>query len=177
MLRAQRGDAAAFEDLVRRHQRGVINLVYRYLGRADLAEDGAQDVFVRIYQARASYRPEAKFTTWLYRIAVNYCLNEIRDRARQKAESLTQEDGDRELRDPAGRTPTELLRKEELREAVMRALEKLPANQRLAVLLYRYQGMSYREIAESLDVTEKAVKSLIARAKENLKDLLKRWVE
>ena len=177
MLRVRDGDAGAFEELVRRHQRSLVNLVYRYLGRSDRAEDGAQDVFLKIYQARTTWRPEAKFTTWMYRIAVNHCLNVIRDRAKERAESLSTEDGDRELRDPRLRTPTDLMRQGELREAVRRALDRLPPNQRMAVLLYRYHEMSYREIAEALDTTEKAVKSLLARSKDNLKDHLKRWID
>ena len=184
MLRFQRGDAGAFDELVRRHQRGVVNLTHRYLGDPASADDMAQDVFVRIHNARATYRPEAKFTTWLYRIATNLCLNEIRDRERYRPRPASAAGGEEEeaagdafgaLLDPgASAPPGESLEREELRRAVIAAVRALPPQQRMAVLLLRWHGQSYQEIAEALDTTVKAVKSLLSRAKENLRQRLER---
>jgi RNA polymerase sigma-70 factor (ECF subfamily) len=172
MLRFQKGDERAFEELVRRHTRGVLNLVYRYLGDASRAEDMAQDVFVKVYKARMKYEPKAKFSTWLYRIAVNHCLNEIRSRKSQPSLSAPVNDL---LEEPAGNDPDARLQREDLQQAVRAALDALPENQRLAVLLSRYQEMSYEEIAETMGISLEAVKSVIFRAKENLKLSLARF--
>jgi RNA polymerase sigma-70 factor (ECF subfamily) len=184
MLRFQRGDESAFDALVRRHQQSVVNLTFRYVGDPGAAEDLAQDVFVRIYNARAAYRPEAKFTTWLYRIATNLCLNEIRDREKYRPHPLSQ--SARESEGEGDGTPGALLdrgvaappsaglEREELRRAVAEAVHGLPPQQRMAVILLRWHGCSYQEIAEALDTTVKAVKSLLSRAKENLKSRLER---
>jgi RNA polymerase sigma-70 factor (ECF subfamily) len=172
MLRFQRGNEGAFEELVRKHTRGVLNLVYRYLGDATGAEDAAQDVFVKVYRARKKYRPEAKFTTWLYRIAANHCLNEIRSRKSQPAAAAPIDDL---LEEPAGTPVDAQLCRQELRRAVKEALDALPKNQRMAVILARYQEMSYVEIAEAMDLSIEAVKSVIHRAKETLQQRLSRY--
>ena len=166
MLRFQKGDERAFEELICRHTRGVLNLVYRYLGDATKAEDLAQDVFVKVYKARMKYEPKAKFSTWLYRIAANHCLNEIR--ARKSQPHLAAPINDL-LEEPSPVDPDARLKQVELQEAVKAALNALPENQRMAVLLARYQEMSYEEIAETLGLTLEAVKSVLFRAKENLK--------
>lgn len=169
MLRFQKGDERAFEELVHRHTRGVLNLVYRYLGDASGAEDAAQDVFVKVYRARKKYQPKAKFTTWLYRIAVNHCLNEIRSRKSQPVSAAPIDDL---LEEPAGAPVDAQLRRQELRRDVKEAVDALPENQRMAVILARYQEMSYEEIAEAMDLSLEAVKSVIHRAKETLKQRL-----
>ena len=131
MLLVQRGDQRAFEELVRRHGRGVLNLVYRYLGDASAAEDAAQEVFVKVYRARKRYRPEARFSTWLYRIAVNHCLNEIRARRTQPAGSPPEENllGEREA------VPVDAaMRREDLRREVKEAVDSLPEHQRMAAI-------------------------------------------
>ncbi len=184
MLRFQRGDAGAFDELVRRHQRGVVNLTHRYLGDPASADDMAQDVFVRVHNARATYRPEAKFTTWLYRIATNLCLNEIRDREKYRPRPASTAGGAEDdeagdafgaLLDPGTAVPPgDSLEREELRRAVIAAVRALPPQQRMAVLLLRWHSQSYQEIAEALDTTVKAVKSLLSRAKENLRQRLER---
>lgn len=187
MLRFQRGDEAAFDELVRKHQRGVVSLTYRYVGDPGAAEDMAQDVFVRVYKARASYRPEAKFTTWLYRIATNLCLNELRDREKYRPLPMSEtsrEEGDSDggpARSPldvgAADPPSSGLEREELRRAVAEAVKGLPPQQRMAVILLRWHGRSYEEIADAMDTTVKAVKSLLSRAKENLKTRLGRFLK
>jgi RNA polymerase sigma-70 factor (ECF subfamily) len=172
MLRFQTGDERAFEELVRKHTRGVLNLVYRYLGDAARAEDVAQDIFVKVYRARMKYEPKAKFSTWLYRIAVNHCLNEIR--ARKSQPSLTAPIDDL-LEQPAGEHPDSRLSRDELRRAVKAAIDGLPENQRMAVILARYEDMSYDEIAQTMGMSLEAVKSVLFRAKENLKQALAKY--
>ncbi len=172
MLRFQKGDESAFEILVKKHTRGVLNLVYRYIGDAARAEDVAQDIFVKVYRARMKYEPKAKFSTWLYRIAVNHCLNEIRSRKSQPALAAPINDL---LEEPAGEHPDSRLSRQELQRAVKAAIDSLPENQRMAVILARYEEMSYDEIASTLGLSLEAVKSVLFRAKENLKQALSRF--
>jgi RNA polymerase sigma-70 factor (ECF subfamily) len=172
MLRFQKGDEAAFEELVHKHTRAVLNLVFRYLGDASRAEDVAQDIFVKVYRARMKYEPKAKFSTWLYRIAVNHCLNEIR--AGKSRPSLGAPVNDL-LEHPSAEDPDARIHRQELREAVKAAVDALPDNQRMAVLLSRYEDMSYDQIAETMGLSLEAVKSLLFRAKENLQRALARF--
>lgn len=187
MLRFQRGDEGAFDELVRRHQRSLVNLTFRYVNDPGSADDLAQEVFLRVHHHRATYRPEAKFTTWLYRIAANLCLNELRDREKYRPRPMSETAS----RDPEGGgdpaagplevgtadPPEAAMEREELRAAVAKAVKGLPPNQRMAVILLRWHGCSYEEIAESMDTTVKAVKSLLSRAKENLAQRLARHVK
>jgi RNA polymerase sigma-70 factor (ECF subfamily) len=166
MLRFQKGDERCFEELVKKHTRGLLNLVYRYLGDASRAEDVSQDIFIKVYRARMKYEPKAKFSTWLYRIAVNHCLNEIR--ARKSQPSLGTPINDL-LEEPQGQDPDARLSQAELQQAVKAAINALPENQRMAVILARYEDMSYDEIAEAMSMSLEAVKSVLFRAKENLK--------
>ncbi len=169
MLRFQAGDEAAFDELVRRHQKAVLNVAWRYCGDRALAEDLAQEVFVKVWRARKAYQPSARFSTWLYRIAVNRCLNEIR--SRPKRASLPVEET---LEEPAGARPHDDLGRMETRDAVRRAVDGLPANQRMAVILSRFHELPYEEIAEAMSVSLEAVKSLLFRARENLKEALEK---
>ncbi|HZN61360.1 MAG TPA: sigma-70 family RNA polymerase sigma factor [Planctomycetota bacterium] len=171
MLRFQGGDAAAFDELVRRHQKAVLNIAWRYCGDRSLADDLAQEIFVKVWRARGSYQPAARFSTWLYRIAVNRCLNEIRSRPR--GGSLPVEET---LEEPAGARPDDDLHLAEVRDAVRRAVDGLPANQRMAVILSRFHELPYDEIAEAMSVSLEAVKSLLFRARENLKTALEKLV-
>ena len=169
MLRFQKGDEKAFETIVTKHQRNVLNLIYRYLGNATQADDAAQEVFLKLYRARHKYTPKAKFSTWLYRITVNHCLNEIRSRKTQPA-SLDPIDDMTEQGE--NRAPDDQIRQGELRQAVKEAIDALPENQRMAVILARYEDMSYEEIAETMKTSLEAVKSLLHRAKESLQQKL-----
>jgi RNA polymerase sigma-70 factor, ECF subfamily len=171
MLRFQKGDAAAFDELVARHQKAVLNIAWRYGGDRSLAEDLAQEIFVKVWKARASYQPAARFSTWLYRIAVNRCLNEIRSRPRQAALPVEET-----IEEPAGARPDDDLDRAEIRQAVRRAVDELPANQRMAVILSRFHELPYEEIAEAMSVSLEAVKSLLFRARENLKGALEKLV-
>ena len=187
MQRFQEGDDHAFEVLVHKYQGLVLSLCRRYLGsRSPGIEDVAQEVFVRIFRGRMGYEPRAKVKTWIYSIAVNACLNEIRRLRSQKARAVstfTAVFGDGGGDVPAalfgaGRPgPQRLLEGAEAAESVRRAVDQLPEQQRLALLLARYHHCSYEDVAETLDTTVPAVKSLLTRARQNLKRMLRKLVE
>jgi len=174
MLACKAGDEAAFGILVDRHRNAVVNLTYRYLSDRTDAEDLAQEVFLKVYRARKRYEPRAKFTTWLYRIAVNACLNEVRDRKKRPTQSAaTIAGGDGEfgpaLADGEAASPADAAERSELRERVRSAVDELPERQRLALLLNKFHGLSYEEMAAALELSIPAVKSLLVRARENVR--------
>lgn len=172
MLRFQKGDERAFEELVRKHTRRILNLVYRYLGDAARAEDVSQDIFVKVYRERMKYEPKATFYSWIHRIAVNHCLNEIRSRKIRTTLAAPLNDF---LQDRQGGNPDDPLSLRELRQAVKSAIDGLPGNQRMAVILARYEEMSYDQIAETMGLSLEAVKSLLFRARETLKQALAQY--
>ncbi|HOK77198.1 MAG TPA: sigma-70 family RNA polymerase sigma factor [Verrucomicrobiota bacterium] len=182
MLRVKRGDMEAFAVLVEKYKQPVMNLVYLALPDPTEAEDLAQNVFVQVHKSAHRYKPSAKFSTWLFTIARNLCLNEIRRRARHPAESLDQQDatgdGDaaRQVADIRHRDPGDLLLKSELESKVEEAIRALPAKQRIALLLCREEELSYEEIARVLGRSVSATKSLIHRARETLKARLKPYL-
>ncbi len=184
MLALQGGDEAAFTELVTRHMRTIVNLTYRYLGNAADAEDLAQDVFLKVYRARDRYRPEAKFTTWVYRIAVNACLNEVRNRKNRptfRAAPLLGGADDNApaalVADDSAATPVEGAANNELREQVRAAVDELPERQRMAIILNKFHGLGYEELAAALDLTVQAVKSLLTRARENVRTKIQPYLE
>jgi len=175
MAATAQGDEHAFEFLVKRHQSRILNLIYRFVGNRTQAGDLAQEVFIQVWQAAPRYKPRAKFTTWVYRITANLCLNELKSSGRKKlffSESLGED----------GRTPNEesnispsaedLLLAEERSRQISDALQSLPENQRMALILKRYDNLSYHEIAKILECSVSAVESLLVRAKRNLKEKL-----
>lgn len=166
MLLVGQGDRAALGVLVQRHQAKVVGLAYRFLGRWDAAEDVAQDVFVRVWRAAVTFRPEARFTTWLYRLAANLCW----DRRRQAARALRLHSAAPGPRsdDPSSVT----LETRERIARVRQAVAGLPDRQRLAVIMHRYQGLSHNEIAEATGWSQSAVESCLVRAYENLRKSL-----
>lgn len=175
MLRVRDGDQASFGLLLERHRGPVIHFLYRMVQRQAVAEELAQEVFLRVYKSRGTYEPSAKFTTWLFRIASHLGLNWIRDgRTEGREESLDKETADGATRQVADRTPTveqKLVYGAKLRE-VRRAIECLPSKQRAAVLMHKYDEMEYSEIANVLRCSESAVKSLLFRAYEHLRSRL-----
>ena len=183
MKRVTQGDQRAFEDLVDKYKQPVFNMIYRTIPDAAEAEDLAQTVFVQVYKSAARYRVEAKFSTWLYTIARNLCLNELRRRSRHPADSLdasTSPDDDapaRQYEDIRSVAPPDRLIQDELVAKVSEALRELPENQRTAILLYQEQEKSYEEIAEILGASLSATKSLIHRARETLKLRLKPYLK
>ena len=178
MLRVRDGDEEAFAELVRRNVRHVHALVYRFLREGSEVDDITQDVFLRIYRNAGNYQPTAKFSTWLYRIVANMCFNVMRSRKNRRQVSLDAgRDDDRyhDLPDEQVSMPTDRLDREELARHVAEAIEKLPDQQKAAIILNRYQNKNYAEIAEVLDTTTMAVKSLLSRARTNLRQHLRRY--
>ena len=175
MLRVRDGDEASFADLLERHRAPVIHFLYRMVQNQAVSEELAQEVFLRVYRSRSTYEPTAKFTTWLFRIATHLALNWIRDGRNEKSqESLDRETAEGATRQIADRGKTveeELLYQARLAE-VRQAIETLPAKQRAAVLMHKYEEMEYSQIANVLTCSESAVKSLLFRAYETLRSRL-----
>jgi RNA polymerase sigma-70 factor (ECF subfamily) len=183
MLAFREGSLEAFEELFSRHARAMVSFAYRFVRDRAVAEELAQEVFLRVHDAAWSYRPSARFSTWLYRIATNVCLNEVRrPRFRVRHDSLDAEGADPGAGprlDVADRTPgpeDQVLRVDRFR-VLKEALESLPEKQRLAFILNKYAELSYAEVAEVMRTSEKAVKSLIHRAKEGLAAKLRPLLE
>jgi RNA polymerase sigma-70 factor, ECF subfamily len=172
MLGVRDGDQASFGLLLDKHRSPVIHFLYRMVQNQAVAEELAQEVFLRVYKSRSSYEPTAKFTTWLFRIASHLALNWIRDGRNEKRQaSLDEEspDGTAKQVPDRGRTvEQELVYQVKLRE-VRQAIESLPAKQKAAVMMHKYQEMEYAEIADVLSCSESAVKSLLFRAYESLR--------
>lgn len=183
MLRVKRGDRAAFTELVEKFKQPVMNFVYGTLRDETEAEDIAQTVFVQVWKSRDRYERTAKFSTWLFTIARNLCLNEIRRRSRHPAESL--EDSHSEHEDQPARQyedkkiflPNDNVLQGELAQKIEEALAALPENQRTAILLCRKDEVSYEEIAEILGCSLSATKSIIHRGRETLKEKLKPYLQ
>lgn len=182
MLRVKQGDTAAFEQLVDKYKQPVMNLVYRTLPDATEAEDLAQHVFLQVFKSAHRYEVSAKFTTWLFTIARNLCLNEIRRRSRHPAQSLDEtfaEDDNQPVHQPEDTrtfSPPEALLQGELEEKVEAALAELPEKQRTAILMCRGDEFSYEDIAKVLECSVSATKSLIHRGRETLKQKLKPYL-
>ena len=176
MLDVKAGDEQSFELLLRKYRIPLVNFLYRMVRDTAVAEDLAQEVFLRVYRARQEYAPSAKFTTWMFRIATNLALNSVRDnRHRQMEVSMDQtvdtgEDEQRpfEVPDRAPTVEQELVALTRS-ETIMRAVHAHPEKQRAAVLLHKYQEMDYAEIARILECSESALKSLLFRAYETLR--------
>jgi RNA polymerase sigma-70 factor (ECF subfamily) len=183
MLRAKNGDQSAFEELVIKYQQPVINFIYRTVPDASESEDLAQNVFIQAWKARERYQVSAKFSTWLFTIARNLGLNEIRRRSRHSAESIdaTVDDGEsdsaRQFEDRNLNPPTEELIRSELERKVAEAVADLPENQRAAMMLAQDHETSYEDIARVLDCSLSATKSIIFRARESLKQRLKPYLK
>jgi RNA polymerase sigma-70 factor, ECF subfamily len=175
MLRVREGDHSSFGMLLERHRGPVVHFLYRMVQNQAVSEELAQEVFLRVYRSRETYEPTAKFTTWLFRIATHVALNSIRDRKKEKGhESLDEEMLDGTERQVAERQPTveqEMVHEVKLRE-VRQAIEALPAKQRAAVLMHKYESLDYAQIAGVLGCSESAIKSLLFRAYETLRDRL-----
>jgi len=182
MLRVKAGDDSAFEYLVQKYRRPMLSFMYRMAHNTAVAEDLAQEVFLRVYRSREKYEASAKFTTWLYRIASNLAVNHARDTRHQRPEnivSLDEPDQDTgltmDLPDTSLTAEEAMVRRERL-AAIRQRVEALPERQRLALIMHKYQQMDYRQIAEVLKLSESAIKSLLFRAYETLRRQLKEFV-
>ena len=182
MLRVKAGDQPAFNYLVQKYRRPLVGFMFRMARNAAVAEDLAQEVFLRVYRSRESYEASAKFTTWLYRIATNLAVNHARDTRHERPEVMVSLDEPDEATGmtmdlPDGEMTAEqaMVRRERLM-GIRRKIEALPERQRLAVVMHKYQQMDYRQIAEVLDLSESATKSLLFRAYETLREQLKEFI-
>jgi RNA polymerase sigma-70 factor (ECF subfamily) len=182
MLRVAAGDEASFNFLVQKHHRAMIHFLFRMVRNQAVAEELAQEVFLRVYRARDSYRAEARFTTWLYRIATNLAVNHARDTKHERsAQTIYLDAPDEEsgtTPDVADEEPSveqKLMRNERM-AAIRTHVMALPERQRMAVLMHKYEGMDYKQIGEVLKLSESATKSLLFRAYQTLRDKLKGFV-
>jgi len=181
MLRVKQGDTDAFAELVDKYKQPVMNLAFRMLRDATEAEDLAQNVFVQVYKSAHRYQVSSRFSTWLFTIARNLSLNEIRRRSRHPADSMdaTHDDEDQlpqQFEDKSIASPPDSLLHGELEHKIEQALGELPENQKLAIVLCRREDLSYEEIAQVLNCSVSATKSLIHRGRETLKQKLKPYL-
>ena len=179
VARVAEGDEYAFQILVNRHQTSVLNLIYRFMGDRLKSEDLAQETFLQVWRSAKTYQRKSKFTTWLYRICANLCLNEIKSARRKKwlqffkntPDSKQPENEDLLDESP---NPEDLLLARERNQQITNALQSLPENQRIALILKRYDDLSYKEISRVLGCSIPAVESLLVRAKRTLQKKLKK---
>jgi len=182
MLRVAAGDDGAFDYLVEKYRRSMISFMYRMTHNQAVAEELAQEVFLRVYRSRQTYAASAKFTTWLYRIATNLAVNYARDTKHERPENkVCIDEPDTEtgmtvdVADTGLNAEQSILRRERL-AGIRRQVETLPARQRTAVLMHKYQNMDYKQIAAVLKLSESATKSLLFRAYETLRETLKEFI-
>jgi RNA polymerase sigma-70 factor (ECF subfamily) len=183
MLRVRDDEPDAFELLVNQYQHRLVAVMNHLIGNADEAEDLAQEVFLRVYRARKKYHPRSKFSTWLFTIANNLALNCLRSRQRKPVVPLTIHDSgplgprpEEQLVHDRGGGPSHQMQQQELASVIRVALDGLNERQRMAVVLNKFEDMNYAEIAEVMDLTTKAVKSLLSRARMNLRAALTGYV-
>ncbi len=186
MLRAKKDDDEAFSKLVTTYQDRLTTIFFHMTQNQEAAEDLAQDVFMRIYRARHGYQPNAKFSTWLFRIANNLAINAHRNKVRRKEIALPTVEstslnavpmGGAALAEKSSLMPTRQLDKHELQSVVQKAMDQLNERQRLTVLLHKFEGMSYAEIGETMELSVPAVKSLLSRARESLRVALEPYMQ
>ena len=184
MLRTKDGDDEAFAELVAVYQDQLVGKFYRMLHDQEGAEDLAQEAFMRIYRARETYKPTAKFSTWLYRIVNNLASNSRRSKGRRREVSLNLRDSgplgprpeEKLVAEKSALMPTRLVAKKEMQAEVRKAVDSLPDRQNMALDLHKFEGMSYADIGEAMEMTPAAVKSLLSRARVNLKVKLEKYV-
>ena len=186
MLQVRDGDAAAFEELVLRYQNRLLTVLEHLVGNRELAEDLAQEVFLRVFRARKRYEPGAKFSTWLFTIANNVASNAQRSRSRRKEVGVSQGSNgsdsspmqlDQLAKAASGLMPARQLDKVEQAEIVRQAVDALSERQRMAMLLSKFEGMCYQDIADTMGLSVQAIKSLLSRARVNLKEILTPYIE
>jgi len=180
MLKFKSGDTISFEKLVKEYREKIVNVIYQFIGDKEEAEDLAIEVFLRVYRARERYKPRAKFTTWLYKIAANLCLNEIRKKTRFQTVSLSESipsEAEEKLMliekiADSSPSPQDILEEKERNTLIRKAIDSLPAKQRIAIVLQIYEGLSYKEISKILNCSVKSVERRLYRARTNLKEKL-----
>ena len=180
MARVARGYHDAFEVILNRYEAATITFCFTFLRDHAIAEDLAQETFLRVYRSAARYKPMAKFTTWLYKIAANLCINQLKKSKLRQALSLDEpagleSGGSRIVEKIAGDEPMPLteVEKKELQDIISAAISRLPDEQRSTLILVEYHKLNYKEIADILDLTVSAIKMRVKRARENLREMLK----
>jgi RNA polymerase sigma-70 factor (ECF subfamily) len=184
MLQVRDDNAGAFEELVLRYQNRLVSILQHLVPAREQAEDLAQEVFLRVYRARKNYQPNAKFSTWLFTIANNVASNANRSLARRKEVSVSSRKGEENQGPPldqmalaaSGAMPARQLDRAERAQVVRQAVETLSERQRMALLLSKFEGLSYAEIADSMGLSIQATKSLLSRARENLRTILEPYI-
>ena len=183
MLKFKEGDKKSLEELMEKYQKLVINTAYRLIGDRTEAEDITQEVFLRVYNRGRSYKPQARFSTWLLKITKNLCLNRLRGKRRHPVvslDSLVETEEGKVLRDipaPAQARPDVLLERKELQKLIKESIDSLPPKQRMVVVLAKYDNLPYREIARVMGCSVTAVKLRLHRAKVTLKERLAPYLE
>jgi len=185
MLRVRDDDAEAFAELVTNYQPRLQRILQHLVGERDVADDLVQDVFLRVYRARKTYLPGAKFSTWIFRIANNVASNAVRDRSRRREYQMVDFSGsqaaipamDQIAVASSSSMPVRKLEGTERAEMVRQALNSLSERQRMALLLSKFEGLSYQEIADAMGMTTKAVRSLLSRSRENLRQILQPYMD
>jgi RNA polymerase sigma-70 factor (ECF subfamily) len=184
MIGVRDDEPGAFEELVTRYQQRLVAVMHHLVGHAEEAEDLAQEVFLRVYRARKKYRARCKFSTWLFTIANNLALNALRSRQRKRAVPLNSRDSsplgarpaEQLVSDKSGNQPVRRVQQTELAAVIRLALDGLNERQRMAVVLNKFEDMNYAEVAEVMGLTPKAVKSLLCRARTNLRAALQDYI-
>ena len=184
MLQVREGNAAAFEKLVAKYQNRLVGILEHLVPGKGQAEDLAQEVFMRVYRARETYVPGAKFSTWLFTITHNVASNAIRRLSRRKEVQVHNRNDKADVqplstmaKDKSGLMPARVADRNEMSVIVQDAIKQLNERQRMAMLLSKFEGMSYIEIAETMGLTTQAVKSLLSRARSKLKEILEPYVQ
>jgi len=179
MLLVKEGDIKAFESLVEKHQSAIIGTVAKMTGNISDAHDISQQVFVRVWKSAARYEPTAKFTTWLFTITRNLVFNESRRRYRQLETSIEEREDitHTEIPDETPNRPDQAALQQELEDAIDQAIQELPEKQRLAVIMRRFENLPYEEIGDVLELSLPAVKSLLFRARGQLKEQLQKYLD
>ena len=177
MLRAKTGDDSAFTELMRRHYKGVVNYVYRFTNDRANSEDLAQEVFLRVYRSVKRYNPQAKFSTWLYKIATNLCITEVKSRNKEQSVSLDEmQENTGDLGDSKSEDPSDPTYRREIGTAIFEALRSLPERERVAITLCKYEDLPYEEVAEVIGCTIGAVKTYVHRGRMKLIEKLKTYL-
>lgn len=185
MLEVREGSAAAFEELMLRYQGRLVTVLEHLVGRRGQAEDLAQEVFLRVYRSRERYTPGARFSTWLFTIANNVALNAKRSKSRRREVNVEPAESgalggallEQLAQAASGQMPTRQADKAELQVVVQQAIAALGERQRMAVLLSKFEEMSYADIGEAMGMSPQAIKSLLSRARENLREILEPYLE
>lgn len=179
MLEFQHGSRQAFDELVKRNLNNVHSLVYRFMRNSNMVDDITQEAFLRIYSHGSQYKPSAKFSTWLYRIVANLCFNAMRSNKKNRTlqiDNSSEDDRSYMLEDTSVRSPEQDIDDRELADKIAYEISKLPDSQRMAIILRQYHDKNYDQIAEVMDTTVPAVKSLISRARMALREKLGRYL-